>query len=118
MPLIELLDLFLTEMVTSSCRHAKKGLMGQADKEKRAAFAQTMRENYPPNVWTHSTAFYLDGVSFVYKTNPMDQARAPKGRVWRRKSEGLTRGCLTKGKKLGTGGKVAKFIVAISLGKE
>ena len=95
----------------------KKGLMSEEDKEKRVAFAQTMQENYPPNVWTHSIAFYLDGVSFVYKTNPMDQARAPKGRVWRKKSEGLTQGCLAKGKKVGTGGKVAKFIVAISFGK-
>ena len=82
--------------------------MSQADKEKRVASAQTMQENYPPNVWTHSIAYYLDGVSFVYKTNPMDQARAPKGRVWRRKSEGLTQGCLAKGKKVITGEKVVK----------
>ena len=59
----------------------------------------------------------MDGVSFVYKTNPMDQARAPKGRVWRKKSEGLTQGCLAKEKNVGTGGKVAKFMVAISHGK-
>jgi len=42
---------------------------------------------------------------------------ASKGRVWRKKSEGLTRGCLVKGSKSGTGGKVAKFMVAISHGK-
>ena len=47
----------------------------------------------------------------------MDQARAPKGRVWRKKSEGLTQGCLAKGRKVGTEGKVAKFIVAISYRK-
>ena len=28
-----------------------------------------MQANYPPNVWTHSIAFYLDGVSFVCKAN-------------------------------------------------
>ena len=60
--------------------------------------------------------FYLDGVSFIYKTNPMDQARAPKGRVWQKKSEGLKQGCLAKGSKVETGGKVAKMMVAITHG--
>ena len=68
-----------------------------------------------PRMYGHSIAFYLDGVSFVYKT--MDQARALKGRVWRKKSEGLTQGCLAKGRKVGTGGKVARSTVAISHGK-
>ena len=76
-----------------------------------------MQADYALNVWKDSVAFYLDGFSFLYKTNPMDQARAPKGRVWRKKSEGLTQGCQAKGRKVGTGGKVAKFIVAISHGK-
>lgn len=95
----------------------KKGLMSQMDKEKRVEFARKMQANYPPSVWTDTIAFYLDGVSFVYKTNPMDQARAPKVRVWRKKSEGLTQGCLAKGVKAGTGGKVVKMMVAISHGK-
>ena len=64
--------------------------MSQTDKEKRVEFARKMQANYSPSVWTDTIAFYLDGVSFVHKTNPMDQARAPKGRVWRKKSEGLT----------------------------
>ena len=34
-----------------------------------------------------------------------------------KKSEGLTQGCLAKGRKVGTGRKVAKFMVAISHGK-
>ena len=95
----------------------KKGLMSQTDKEKRVEFARKMQANYSPSVWTDTIAFYLDGVSFVHKTNPMDQARAPKGRVWRKKSEGLTQGCLAKGSKAGTGGKVVKMMVAISHGK-
>ena len=59
----------------------KKGLMSETDKAKRVEFARKMQANYPPTVWTDNLAFYLDGVSFVYKTNPMDQARAPKGSV-------------------------------------
>ena len=95
----------------------KKGLMSETDKAKRVEFARKMQANYPPTVWTDNLAFYLDGVSFVYKTNPMDQARAPKGRVWRKKSEGLKQGCLAKGSKAGTGGKVTKMMVAITHGK-
>ena len=68
----------------------KKGLMSQPDKDKRVTLARRMQADYPLNVWKDSIAFYLDGVLLVYKTNPMDQARTPKGRVWRKKSEGLT----------------------------
>ena len=59
----------------------KKGLMCQSDKERRVEFTRQMQSNYPQSVWTDTIAFYLDGVSFIYKTNPMDQARAPKGKV-------------------------------------
>ena len=54
---------------------------------------------------------------FAHKTNPLDQARALKGRIWRKKSERLTFGCTGKGHKEGTGGRVLKFMVAISYGK-
>jgi hypothetical protein len=47
---------------------------------------------------------YLDGTGFAYKRNPLNQALAPKGRVWRKRSEGLTPGCTAKGQKTGTGG--------------
>ena len=65
-------------------------------------------------MWEKGIAFYLDGVNFAYKTNPLDQARAPTGRIYRKKSEGLDQFCTAKGKKVGTGGKLVKFIVAIS----
>ena len=95
----------------------KKGLMSQMDKDRRVEFAQKMQAEYSPSVWTDSVSFYLDGVSFVYKTNSLDQARAPKGRVWRKRSEGLIQGCLAKGSKSGAGGRVPKLMVAISYGK-
>ena len=63
------------------------------------------------DLWTSKGCFYLDGVSFVHKTNPLDQAR---GRIYRKKSEGLDQFCTSKGSKVGSGGKVVKFIVAIS----
>ena len=58
----------------------KKGLMSASDRMKRVAFARRVINNYPADVWTNKIAFHLDGVSFVYKSNPMDQARAPRGR--------------------------------------
>ena len=56
-------------------------------------------------------------MSFAFKTNPFDQAQAPGSRMWRKPSQGLKRGCTSKGKKEGTGGKYVKLIVAISHGK-
>ena len=55
--------------------------------------------------------FYLDCVSFWYKTSE------PHGHIWRKKCERLMRGCASKGGKVGRGGKVVKVIVAISYGK-
>lgn len=95
----------------------KKGLLTSKDVKERLAFAKRMKKSYSKDVWKDSVAFYLDGVSFCYKTNPADQATAPHGRIWRKKSEGLMRGCTAKGSKVGSGGKVVKLIVAISYGK-
>ena len=95
----------------------KKGLLSASDRRKRVHFARKMIAEYPENVWTKIIAFYFDGVGFVYKTHPKDQALAPKGRVWRKANEGLMDGCTAKGNKCGTGGKQIKLFVAISHGK-
>ena len=47
----------------------------------------------------------------------MDQAKAPESLVWRKKNEGPIKGWTSKRNKAGYGGKVASFLVAISLGK-
>ena len=92
----------------------KKGLISKSDQQKRVKFAKKMIKEYPEDVWTKHIAFYFDGVSFVYKRHPKDQALAPRGRVWRRANEGLLQGCTAKGQKCGTGGKQVKLFVAIS----
>lgn len=92
----------------------KKGLITRNDMKKRLQFARKMRTQYNENVWTQDISFYLDGTSFAYKRNPLDQARAPRGRIWRKKSEGMDYGCTAKGRKTGTGGRVLKLMVAIS----
>ena len=95
----------------------KKGLMSSADLKRRVAFAKKVKKTYPTTLWTEMVGFFLDGVSFYYKKNPAGQARAPRGRIWRQKSEGLKQGCTAKGSKEGSGGKVLKLLVAITHGK-
>jgi len=76
-----------------------------------------MKPKYSQEIWTEGIAFYLDGTGFKNKRNPLDQARAPKARVWRKKSEGLAPGCIAEGHKEGTGGKVLRLMGAISYNK-
>ena len=74
-----------------------------------------MKTIYDGDVWTTQVAFYLDGVSFAFKTNPLKVARAPKARSWRKRGEGLTFGCTAaKGSREGTGSKLVKRFVAIT----
>lgn len=95
----------------------QKGILTDDDLRKRVAYARRVRSEHSPTLWTDKIGFYLDGVSFVFKTKPKDQARAPKKRVWRKKCEGLKQGCVAKGRKEGTGANVVHMMVAVSYGK-
>jgi len=96
------------------CR--KKGLLSTKDKKLRVQFAKDMlKRPDSATYWTEGISFYLDGVGFVYKRYPKDQAAAPSGRCWRRTGEGLLE--TAKGKACGTGGNYVKVIVCISHGK-
>ena len=68
-----------------------------------------------PNFWENEVAFYLDGVSFVYKHNPLNSTISPKSRVWRKRSEGLQ--LTSKRSKEVAGGKRLHILVAIAYGK-
>ena len=83
----------------------------------RFKFARKMKRNFKDSIWTEEISFYLDGVSFVHKFNPCEQARAPKGHVWRKSCEGLDPSCTAKGSHVGTGGRLVKIFVAISYGQ-
>lgn len=95
----------------------KKGVLTDKDRKKRLNFARKMKKKYSQSVWTKQIAFYLDGISFFHKYNPADQARSPKGRVWRRSSEGLALGCTAKGSHVGSGGRTVKIMVAVTFGE-
>ena len=91
--------------------------MTEKDMQNRVKFAKKMRREYSTDVWTRQIGFYLGGIAFAYKQNPLDQAKAAEAQIWIKKSEDLEIGCVAKGRKEGTGGKVVKFIVAISYNK-
>jgi len=61
----------------------RKGLLKENDCKLRFRFAKMMRKNFSKEVWKKDIAFYLDGVNFIHKINPADQARAPDARIWR-----------------------------------
>ena len=95
----------------------KKGVLLNTDLKRRLKFAKRMKKDYNNNVWKEKIAFYLDGVSFIQKYNPCDQARAPRGKIWRKPQEGLAYGCTAKGSNCRSGGRLAKYFVAFSYGK-
>ena len=97
------------------CR--RKGVLKKEDLLLRVKFAKMIIKEWTEDVWTQDICFYLDGSSFVHKVNPRDQARAPLARVWRKKNEGLSWSCTSKGKKAGVCGKTVHLIVCISYGK-
>lgn len=91
----------------------KKGVLTRNDLKKQRKFARPMLKK-PGDYWTKHVAFYLDGVSFVYKRNPLSDAAKPKGRVWRKRNEGLK--LTTKGTKELPAGKRLHLIVVICYG--
>ena len=92
----------------------KKGILSARDLKLRVQFARRMKKEYSPQVWTRDIAFYLDGVSFQHKINPAGQATAPRGRIWRRRREGLDPTCTAKGQKVGSGGRMVRLMVAVT----
>ena len=62
---------------------------------------------------TRYVCFYLDGVIFWYKKNPVDDARSLHSQIWRKRN-GLDPGCVAKGSHKGSGGRTVNMIVAIS----
>ena len=92
-------------------------MLSVKDCSARVKFARQVLKRYPAELWTRDVCFYLDGVSFWHKTNPVMQAKTPQGKIWRRRNEGLSLGCVAKGAHTGSGGRVLRMFVAISYRK-
>ena len=83
---------YLNEQGYKFLQTRKKGLLNAKDRRMQLHYAGKMKRQLKerPDFWTKDDPFYLDGVSFVYKTNPLSTATQPaKGFVLRLKSEGL-----------------------------
>ena len=95
----------------------RKGILSEKDRMIRLQYARKMRRELSGNAdfFKHDTAFYLDGVSFVHKQNPVQAAARTKSRIWRKKNEGLQ--FTAKGSKDLAGGRRLHLIVAIAYGK-
>ena len=95
------------------CQSRKKGLLSDKDKTIRTKYAREHLK-LSPEFWTSDLGFYLDGVGFAFKPNPAGEARIVSSMTWRRPNEGVA--ITTKGRKEGSGGKMANFFVGISYG--
>ena len=94
----------------------KKGLLNLRDLTKRVQWAKKVkRRKLGLHFWTEGIAMYIDGKGFAWKRNPQDQARAPRGRAWRKPNEGLDYLCTGKAGKAGVTN--LNFIVGISYRK-
>lgn len=89
----------------------KKGRLCEKDFQKRRKYARAASK-LNSTYWTNDVAFYLDGVSFIHKGNPLNEAVSPRSRVWRKRSEGLS--LTSKGSKDLAGGKRVHMMVAIA----
>lgn len=98
----------------TQCR--RKGILLKEDLPKRLKFARRCKK-LSATFWKEGISFYLDGASFVHKTNPSQHARTTRTRTWKKKGEALAQHCTAKGKKEGVGGRVARFMCAISFGR-
>ena len=107
----------LKRMRYKFCEARRKGVLSVKDCSARVKFARQVLKRYPAELWTRDVCFYLDGVSFWHKTNPVMQAKTPQGKIWRRRNEGLSLGCVAKGAHTGSGGRVLRMFVAISYRK-
>ena len=93
----------------------QKGLMNKKDHKLRVQFAKKAIEQIGPSLWVERLSFFYDGVTFYHKTNPYGEAVAPKAKLWRKRSEGMSMS--RKGKKEGNNARSVKLFVAIAYNK-
>ena len=96
-------------------KEKKELVLLEKDFRERLRFARKVKRTCCNDFFMSDICFYLDRISFYHKYNPLNDARAPKGKIWRKRKEGLS--VTAKGKHVGSGGRVVKMIVAISYGK-
>ena len=96
---------------------AHKGVLSEEDVKKRYRFAKAIKKKYSESVWWDGICFYLDGTGFTHKVNPCEYAMRSNRSTWRKEKERLSLNCTARGRQEGSGGRVAKFMVAIAYRK-
>mgnify|MGYP002804076215 CR=1 FL=1 len=111
------ISLYLNRAGYHHLQARKKGLLCESDKKVRTKYARNARKILKDflKFYTHDISFYLDGVSFVHKYNPLKPALQPKSRVWRKRGEGLE--ITSKGSKDLPGGRQLHLMVAVAYDK-
>ena len=56
----------------------KKGLLKPKDLKERLKFSRKIKGIFKKNIWTEGISFYLDGVGYQHKYNPVDEANQSK----------------------------------------
>ena len=87
-----------------------KGLLTESNLKLHLKFAND-KKYYNAALWSSGICFYLEAKHFKHKANPIEQAKAPKSLFWRKKNEGLIKGCTSNRNKAGHGVKVPNFEV-------
>ena len=95
----------------------RKGILTEKDLKIRLKFAKYAQKMLSASTWSKDICFYLDGAGFAYRTNPCESANRRISMCWRKRNEGHDIYCTSAGSKEGTGGRVAKFMVAIAYGR-
>ena len=66
----------------------EKEILTKRDQLRRVKFARDVLNKHSPRLWTDEICFYLDGVSFWYKTNPVTEAKTSRGKIWQKRNKG------------------------------
>ncbi len=88
----------------------------QEDLKKRFNYAKKCKKS-PESIRKEGVSFYFNGTGWAHKTNTCRTSRTLRTRTWKKRGESLSLHCTSKGKKEGTGSKMARFMAAIAYGK-
>ena len=92
----------------------KKDLLKKVDLKKKRKFARKVTKMLTDEFWEEGISFYIDAAGFQHKNNPHEEARSIRTMAWRLKNEGLHPHYTAKGSHVGSGRRVAHFILAIA----
>ena len=95
----------------------KKELLKPKDLKEKLKFSRKIKGIFKKNIRTEEIWFYLDWVGYQHKYDPFDETKSVKSTTWWQQSVGLDSLCTAKGSHIGSGGRIAHFIVAISFDK-